>query len=89
MRLLVSVIAVPLRPDIQRQVILVDGALPVVVIFPDKTALVAVLTDRRLAENLPIFVDGIQVKHKDPARIEVIIDQRKNLPQLVRLQDII
>ena len=73
----------------QRQFIDVQPAGTVVFILPDETALLAVLRDGPVSQELFIFIDGIQIKQKQAARIQVVVDQAEDLQQILFLRDII
>ena len=61
--------------DKNRQIILVDLTFRIVIIFPDKTAIVPVFRDRRIPDHLFILIHRIKIKHKNSAGIKIIIHQ--------------
>ena len=81
--------AVPSRPNEQDQFILVDPFLFIIIIVPYKAAVLPVLRNRTVPQNLPVLILRIEIKEKDPARIQIIIDQAEHLLQLLFLQNIV
>ena len=69
-----KVIRIFLILNIERQVIFVDPGRLVKGILPDKTALLAVLGKSIIRQLTAILIRRIQVKDKDTARIQIIID---------------
>ena len=65
---------ISLFPDEDRQVVDIDLFLFFVLVVPDKAGVVPVLGDRTVTHDLPVFVLGIQIKDKDSARIEIVVD---------------
>ena len=53
--------------DKDRQVVFVDAALLIVGVFPDKAAVVAILRDDGIADDLPVLVVCVAVKQKEPS----------------------
>ena len=58
------VAGVLLIPDKQRQIILVDPLILIIVIIPDKAAVPPVLRDRLLSEYLPVLIICVKIKRK-------------------------
>ena len=75
MKLLITGIQATFLLDKQRQRIFVDTAFFVKSIFPDKTFMLPVLTDGRISDQIPVFVQRIHIKNKDSVLIQIIMHQ--------------
>ena len=71
------------------QIILIDLFFRIVIILPDKTAVLSVLRNGGIADDLPVFIGGIEIKDKHPAGIEIVVHQLKYLQQFLFFQNII
>ena len=80
---------VPILPDKQRQVVLINPRFFIKIIVPDKTAFFPVFRNRRFPKDFFIFVSGIQIKNKNSSWIQVIIDQGEYLNQIFIIQNVI
>ena len=65
------------------EVILVHSIFLVEGVFPDKAALLPVLRDHGIAEDLPAFVRCVQIEHEDSAGIQIIVGQTQNLQKIL------
>ena len=74
--------------DENGKLIFVDLFLRVIVIVPDEACLLAVFRNRSLT-HLFIFILGIQIKDKHALRVQIIVDEREDFPQIVFLQNIV
>ena len=61
----------------------------VIIIFPDKAALIPVFCDYLITQNFSVLIFCIKIKDKDSLRVQIIIDQGKNLCQVRRICDIV
>ena len=52
------------------EIILIDLLFGIVIILPDKTAILSVLRNSGITDDFPVFVDGIKIKDKYPAGID-------------------
>ena len=68
-----SVEGITLFLDEDCQIILVDLFFRIIIIFPDKTAILPVLRNRRIADDFPVFIICIKIKDKNATGVELIV----------------
>ena len=78
MRLFKTGIPVVLIPDIEGQVVLIQLLLRVVIIFPDKAAILPVFRNRAVTDDCFIFIDRIKIEDKKPIRVKIVVYQFKS-----------
>ena len=71
------------------QFIYIQGIFPVITVLPDKASVLSVLSNSRIADHIPVFMDRIHIKNEQPARIQIIIYQRKKILQIFLVRQII
>ena len=89
MRLLIAAVPPVRLPHVEGQIVLVQPFLRVVIIFPDKAALLPVFRNHAFPENFRVLVDGIHVEQEDPVRIEIIVRQAEDLEKIGFLRNVI
>ncbi len=88
-RLVIFPEKVSLFPDEDRQIVDIDLFLFFVLVVQIKLESSRSSAIVLSPIDLPVFVLGIQIKDKDSARIEIVVDQAEHLRQILRLQNII
>ena len=73
----------------QRQFINIQSIFHVITVFPDKTSVLSVLSDRSIPDHITILMNRIHVKNKKTARVQIIIDQSKDIFQIFLICQII
>ena len=84
-----SVEGITLFLDEDCQIILVDLFFRIIIIFPDKTAILPVLRNRRIADDFPVFIICIKIKDKNATGVEIIVHQPEYLQKFLFFQNII
>ena len=82
MRLFIFAVQAILLLQEQSKIILVDLFLLVVRVLPNKAAVLPVLRNGDISQQLLIFVNGIHIKNKNAAGIQIVIYQPKYLQQI-------
>ena len=72
-----------------RQVVLVDITLRVIIVLPDKAAVFPVLRYDAVSYDRFILISGIKIKEKDALRIKIVIDKAKTLNHILILKQIV
>ena len=72
-----------------RHIVFVDVLLFVIIILPDKTAVLSVLSDCCISDNISVLVQRIKIKDKDPLWEKKIVYQFKGLYNILILKKII
>ena len=66
-----------------RHIIFIDAFFGIIIIFPDKAAVLSVFGNGRIPDNLGVLVNRIEIKDKDTAGIEKIFHQPEGFFQIL------
>ena len=76
-------------PHKNRQIVFIDPLLEIIVVFPDKAALLAILRNGRIPEKFSVLILRIEVKQEESSRIQIIIHQGKDFHKIPRFCQVI